>query len=107
MGQVANKGVELKLRADIYRDRNWDVALWGNMAHNKNEILKISDSQKAYNERVVAYYKNEALYQETLGLSHGAEYSVPLPQYEEGASLTSIWAVRSLGIDPTTGKEIF
>ena len=37
----------------------------------------------------------------------GAEYSVPLPQYEEGASLTSIWAVRSLGIDPTTGKEIF
>lgn len=107
MGQVANKGVELKLRADIYRDRNWNVALWGNMAHNKNEILKISDSQKAYNERVAAYYKNEALYQETLGLSHGAEYSVPLPQYEEGASLTSIWAVRSLGIDPTTGKEIF
>ena len=39
-----------------------------------------------------SYYKNEALYQETLGLSHGAEYSVPLPQYEEGASLTSIWA---------------
>ena len=56
---------------------------------------------------MAAYYKNEALYQETLGLSHGAEYSVPLPQYEEGASLTSIWAVRSLGIDPTTGKEIF
>ena len=107
MGQVANKGVELKVRADIYRDRNWNVALWGNMAHNKNEILKISDSQKAYNERVAAYYKNEALYQETLGMSHGAEYAVPLPQYAEGASLTSIWAVRSLGIDPTTGKEIF
>ncbi len=36
-----------------------------------------------------------------------ANYSVPIPQYAEGASLTSIWAVRSLGIDPTTGKEIF
>lgn len=36
-----------------------------------------------------------------------ANYSVPIPQYAEGQSLTSIWAVRSLGIDPTTGKEIF
>ena len=44
----------------------------GKYGANKNEILKISDSQKAYNERVAAYYKNEALYQETLGLSHGA-----------------------------------
>ncbi len=26
-------------------------------------------------------------------------------QYAEGESLTSIWAVRSLGIDPTTGKR--
>ena len=25
----------------------------------------------------------------------------------KGQSLTSIWAVKSLGIDPTTGKEIF
>ncbi len=38
----------------------------GKYAHNKNEILKISDSQKAYNERVAAYSKNEALYQGTL-----------------------------------------
>ncbi len=46
MGEVVNKGVEVEVRADIYRDRNWNVSLWGNMAHNKNEILKISDSQK-------------------------------------------------------------
>lgn len=36
-----------------------------------------------------------------------ANYSVPIAQYEEGQSLTSIWAVKSLGIDPTTGKEIY
>ena len=35
------------------------------------------------------------------------KYSVPIAQYEEGQSLTSIWAVKSLGIDPTTGQEIF
>ena len=108
MGEVVNKGVEVEVRADIYRDRNWNVSLWGNMAHNKNEILKISDSQKAYNQRVAEFYKKEAFNQELTGSSlDDANYSVPIPQYAEGASLTSIWAVRSLGIDPTTGKEIF
>lgn len=47
MGEILNKGFELQLRADVFRDRNWTVALWGNMAHNTNEILKISDSQKS------------------------------------------------------------
>lgn len=28
-------------------------------------------------------------------------------KYEEGASLTSIFAIRSLGIDPMTGNELF
>ncbi|WP_294469803.1 SusC/RagA family TonB-linked outer membrane protein [uncultured Bacteroides sp.] len=107
MGEVENKGFELKVRGDIYRDRNWTIALWGNMAHNKNQILKISNSQKAYNERVKAFYKKE-LDSQNLGFSlTDAAYSVPIPQYEEGRSLTSIWAVRSLGIDPTTGEEIF
>ena len=108
MGEVENKGFEMQLRADVYRDRNWTVALWGNMAHNKNKILKISDSQKAYNNRVVEFYKKEQINQTDVHRSlTDAKYSVPIAQYEEGQSLTSIWAVRSLGIDPTTGKELF
>lgn len=108
MGEVENKGFEMQIRADIYRDRNWSVALWGNMAHNKNKILKISDSQKAYNERVAEFYKKELQYQAIYNTSlKDANYAVPISQYAEGESLTSIWAVRSLGIDPTTGKELF
>ena len=108
MGEVENKGFELQLRAEIYRDRNWAIALWGNMAHNKNKILKISESQKAYNERVANFYKKELEYQALYHTSQkDANYAIPIPQYEEGQSLTSIWAVRSLGIDPTTGKELF
>ena len=108
MGEVENKGFEIQIRADIYRDRNWSVALWGNMAHNKNKILKISDSQKAYNERVAEFYKKELQYQAIYNTSlKDANYAVPISQYAEGESLTSIWAVRSLGIDPTTGKELF
>ena len=108
MGEVENKGFEMQIRADIYRNRDWTVALWGNMAHNKNKILKISESQKAYNERVANFYKEEQKHQELYGLpATNANYSIPIPQYEEGQSMTSIWAVRSLGIDPTTGKELF
>ena len=108
MGEVENKGFEMQIRADIYRDRNWSVALWGNMAHNKNKILKISDSQKAYNERVAEFYKKELQYQAIYNTSlKDANYAVPISQYAGGESLTSIWAVRSLGIDPTTGKELF
>ena len=31
----------------------------------------------------------------------------PLPRYENGYSQTTIWAVRSMGIDPMTGREVF
>jgi len=31
----------------------------------------------------------------------------PLPRYENGYSQTTIWAVRSMGIDPQTGREVF
>ena len=33
--------------------------------------------------------------------------SQPFLQYEEGGSLSSIWGVRSLGINPADGQEVF
>lgn len=108
MGEVENKGFELTARYDAIKNKNWLVAFWGNIAHNTNKILKISDSQRAYNQRVAEFYKKEQINQEDIGSSlTDANYSVPIAQYEEGQSLTSIWAVKSLGIDPTTGKEIY
>ena len=108
MGEVENKGIELTARYDAIKNKSWLVAFWGNIAHNTNKILKISDSQRAYNKRVADFYKKEQLNQESIGSSlSDANYSVPIAQYEEGQSLTSIWAVKSLGIDPSTGKEIF
>ena len=108
MGEVENQGFELTARYDVIKNKNWLVALWGNIAHNTNKILKISDSQRAYNQRVAEYYKKELQSQVNVGSSlTDANYSIPIAQYEEGQSLTSIWAVKSLGIDPTTGKEIY
>lgn len=107
MGKVLNKGFELQLRADVFRTKDWIVALWGNMAHNSNKILEISDSQRAYNLRVQEFYQKEVVNQQNNVIKKDMQYATPIAQYEEGQSLTSIWAVRSLGIDPTTGKEIF
>lgn len=107
MGKVLNRGFELQMRADVFRTKDWIVALWGNMAHNSNKILEISDSQRAYNQRVQEFYQNEVVNQQNNVIKLDLQYTKPIAQYEEGQSLTSIWAVRSLGIDPTTGKEIF
>lgn len=84
------------------------MSLWGNLNHNRNEILKISDALRAYNERVNEKYAAAEDAQGNANLSkYGTEYSEPEMKYEEGASLTSIFAVRSLGIDPMTGNELF
>ena len=47
-----------------------------------------------------------------MGESGGTEEEIaarrkPSTRYEEGQSLNAIWAVRSAGIDPITGKEVF
>lgn len=101
LGEVKNTGFEIQLRADVLHTHDWQLALWGNMAHNKNKILKISESLKAYNEDVDDYYKND------LEQYNDPKYAKAIPKYEEGGSLTSIFGMQSLGIDPATGKELF
>ena len=36
-----------------------------------------------------------------------SSYNYPLPQYAEGESVTALKLVRSAGIDPATGKEVY
>lgn len=79
------------------------VAVFANLAHNKNEILKISDSLKDYNNKVLAKYDN---YDKAYNKADDSYADTHL-QYVEGGSLTSIFGVRSLGINPADGREIF
>ena len=101
IGEVMNKGVEIQLRSNILNAKDWFVAVFANMAHNENKITKISDSLKEYNKRVQEKY---AKYDSGKGDS---KYSETYLQYVEGGSLTSIFGVRSLGINPADGKEIY
>ena len=77
---------------DISKRLYWSVNFSGN--HNSNKITKISNAMKKRNEDII-----EKAYKE------GS--TAPLLLYEEGNSVTSIYAVRSLGIDPSNGKEMY
>ena len=99
MGNVLNKGVELDVKYDVIRTRDWGLSVYGNLAHNRNEILAISDALKRYNDRVNNYYL-----QKGTGKRSATEI---FTKYEEGGSNTALYGMKSLGIDPANGKEMF
>ena len=90
MGKIDNSGVEFRTRIIAIRNSNWDWTLSLTASHNKNKIKQISNVLKEQNEK------------------NNAEKSrAPMPVYEEGESISAIKAVKSGGIDPATGREIF
>lgn len=94
LGDMLNEGFELNLKATVIKTRDWLVNLNLNMARNTNRIVLISNALKAYNDKV----------DEAQATNYGG---TPLVRYNEGQSLNTIYAVRSLGIDPENGREIF
>lgn len=96
LGDMSNKGFELYVTANLYKSKDLNINFIGNLSHNKNTIVRISNALKAYNDAVNNYQANP---------SNGVQ-GVPLLHYQEGQSLNTIWGVKSLGIDPENGKEI-
>ncbi len=102
MGIVRNLGAELDLRVRVYQDQNWMVQAFGNFARNKNTVVEISEAMQAYNKKVEELFKD---YNPTT--STNSEFSKPYLKYYEGASMTAIAGMKSLGISPSNGKEIY
>ncbi len=98
IGNISNKGYEFTLRImpynNVRQELNFNFVVNG--SHNTNKIEKISNAMRARNQ--------EQLKEDS---SNPNKLSRPLPRYEEGYSQSMIWAVRSLGIDPITGREVF
>lgn len=92
MGKLANRGIEMQLNAFIFKpgQGNFTWSVFANGIHNRNEIKEISNSLKKMNEA------NDATNQ-----------TRPQLRYQEGQSVNAIWAVRSAGIDPSTGRELY
>lgn len=89
IGKIKNSGFESSLGGYIIRNENISWMLTGKITYNKNKIIKLSQAILEQNE----IYKLEDVDISTL--------------FYEGHAQNSIYAVRSLGIDPSTGEEIF
>ena len=103
VGEVSNKGYEFDVRVSAYQTKDWSVIFNFNLAHNKNRIEKISESLRAYNERVQEMFSKQLAFNDP----DKELQSQPFLQYVEGGSLNSIFGVRSQGINPADGQEVF
>ena len=90
-GELQNRGFDVTLNVvamqNLRKQFFWTVS--ANANANKNKIRKLSDYLKKVNEQQMA------------------SADAPLPQYREGESTTTLYVVRSLGVDPVTGKEVY
>lgn len=110
LGKISNKGYEVTFRLMPYSNPS-KQAYWNIVAtagHNKSKIEEISNALKVMNEKQMAEAdKTEDFWDDLEGDLSKKRKKVPLPRYENGYSQTTIWAVRSMGIDPQTGREVF
>lgn len=95
LGDMKNVGYEIGLKLNVIKEQDLSVTLNANFVHNANTLVKISNSLKALNDKADDAQTTKD------------QKGVPLLRYNEGQSLNTIYAVRSLGIDPENGKEIF
>ncbi len=86
IGSLSTKGITLLADYSIIRKEGfyWRVNI--NMRHLKSQYQNIGNSLDRFNQD---------------------NRSRNLIRYYDGASPSDLWAVRSLGIDPATGREVF
>lgn len=97
IGEVKNVGWEAALQGYVIRDAkrkiNWMIG--AQLVYNKNKITHLSQAIK---DQTDAYMTSDANDEDASGIQN---------LFYEGRSQNAIYAVRSLGIDPSTGKEIY
>ena len=96
IGDVENKGVDLRISMtpwSLPKERAY-LSITASISHNKNKITGVSTAMKNYNEKQDEMADNEF-------------NNLPVQKYYDGVSMNAIWAVRSLGIDPSNGREIY
>jgi TonB-linked SusC/RagA family outer membrane protein len=94
LGKVENNGFEFSARYKILEKKEtgtlWSIYLNG--FTNKNTLKELSNRLKSSNVRLNENNENQ---------------TVPNILLQEGQSMDAIFVVKSLGVDPATGSEIF
>lgn len=92
LGEQTNRGLEFDLTAVIVRNKEFDWAVNVSGTRNTNKITKISNALRSLND---------------INNTEEGASTKPIAMYEEGESINAIKVVRSLGINPATGRELF
>ena len=87
-GQMNNKGLDLSLSGQIIRTKDWFWSMTLTGGHVMDKIQKISDGVDD-------------------DIDNPYDSTKPKILLQEGGSQYDIFAMRSAGIDPATGKEIY
>ena len=87
VGATKNRSITANITGYIFKERDLNWYISANINHNESEYYNIGDVLQKYNEEGRA--------------------STSLLRYYDGGSLTGLYVVRSAGIDPATGNEIF
>lgn len=97
VGKVANRGWEAFLQGYIVRDyrRRINLLVGVQLVYNRNRIVHLSQTIK---DQTNAYMLSDATDEDASGVQN---------LFYEGRPQNAIYAVRSLGIDPSTGQEVF
>jgi hypothetical protein len=96
LGESENKGYEAYVNVRLWqqpRSRSF-VSVYSSLASNKNTLKKVANALKQQNDNADEEWNEN----QNVNLA---------TRYEEGQSLNTIWAVKSLGIDPQSGRELF
>ena len=114
LGVIENRGYEISLQVTPWRDekRGAYISLSATGLHNDNKIKKIYDIFKNSNEEQNNNYKyfdggDENISSPEVIKKYINRFTKPATLYYEGCSMTAIWGMRSLGIDPASGREMY
>lgn len=88
-GKIINKGYDFSLSGQIIRTKDWFWNITLNGSHVMDQIKNISTVLKG------------------TSVGDSSDSVKPTILFVEGGSQSDIYAVRSAGIDPATGQEIF
>ncbi len=81
--KMSNKGVEVEVQGDIFKNKDWYVGARVQFNYNKNEILELWDGADEYPIG-------------STGLIH-----------KVGDMMSQYYAVRYVGVDPADGKQVW
>jgi len=83
IGKVSNKGVEIELNYDVFKNKDWSVSVGANATFVKNELVELPEEMKEN------------------GYINGTK------KWMEGKSMYEFWLRQWAGVDPATGNGLW